>query len=38
MKKIAEPLLCIGEADQSILEQCAELGQAVAAGLSLGIY
>ena len=38
MKKVAEPVLCIGEADDSMLQACDELGQAMAAGLALGIY
>lgn len=38
MKKIAEPVLCVGEADDAVLLACEELGQAVAAGLSLGIF
>lgn len=38
LKKIAEPVLCVGPADETILDACAELGQATAAGLSLGIY
>lgn len=37
-KKVAEPLLCLGEADHDILLRCEELGQAMAAGLALGIY
>lgn len=38
LKKIAEPVLCRGEADQAILNRCEELGQGMAAGLSFGIY
>ena len=38
MKKIAQPVLCVGEADDAVLLACEELGQGVAAGLSLGIY
>jgi multimeric flavodoxin WrbA len=38
LKKIAEPLLCVGPADEAILQACDELGQAAAAGLSMGIY
>ncbi len=38
MKKVADPVLCVGEADDAILQACDELGQAMAAGLALGIY
>jgi multimeric flavodoxin WrbA len=38
MKKVADPALCIGEADETMLQACEELGQAMAAGLALGIY
>ena len=38
LKKIADPVICRGPVDDRALERCAELGQAVAAGLALGIY
>ena len=38
MKKIAEPVLCVGLADKGVLAAGAELGQGFAAGLSLGIF
>lgn len=38
MKKIAEPVLCRGPADEAVLVACEELGQAFAAGLALGIF
>jgi multimeric flavodoxin WrbA len=38
MKKIAQPVICVGEADDAVLLACEELGQGVAVGLSLGIY
>lgn len=38
MKKVADPALCVGEADEAMLQACEELGQAMAAGLALGIY
>ena len=38
MKKIAQPVLSVGEADDAVLLACEELGQGVAAGLSLGIF
>ena len=37
-KKIAEPLIVKGEVDSQALQRCAELGQAMAAGLALGIF
>ena len=36
-KKIAEPLLVIGEPDDVALARCVELGQTFAAGLALGV-
>lgn len=38
MKKVADPALCVGEADEAMLQACEELGQAMVAGLALGIY
>ena len=38
LKKIADPVICRGPVDDHALERCSELGQAVAAGLALGIY
>ncbi len=38
MKKVAEPLVVRGEPDTAALQACRELGQAVAAGLVLGIF
>lgn len=38
MKKIAEPIISVKQASSSNLEQCNELGAAMAAGLSLGIF
>lgn len=38
MKKIAEPVLCLGPAGEGELQACRDLGQATAAGLSMGIY
>lgn len=38
MKKIAEPVLCVGPAQADDLQACRDLGQAAAAGLSMGIY
>jgi flavorubredoxin len=37
-KKIAEPIIVRGDITQAHLEQCAELGQTMAAGLTLGIF
>lgn len=37
-KKIAEPLIVKGEVDSQALQRCAELGQAMAAGLALGMF
>ncbi len=37
-KPVAEPLLLRGEVTPPAEERCRELGQALAAGLSLGIY
>ena len=38
LKKVADPLIFRGPADEAVLEACAELGQALAAGLALGNY
>lgn len=38
MRKVAEPLICQGEVTAAHLEQCAELGLTMAAGLALGIF
>jgi multimeric flavodoxin WrbA len=38
LRRIAEPLILRGEVDEQALRRCAELGQAVAAGLALGIF
>ncbi len=38
MRKIAEPVICRGAVTPAYLEQCKELGLALAAGLELGIY
>ncbi len=37
-KKIAEPLIVKGAVDATAEQRCAELGQAMAAGLALGIF
>jgi len=36
--RIAEPLIHIGEPDAAVLQICRERGEALAAGLALGIY
>ncbi|MEP5766517.1 MAG: NAD(P)H-dependent oxidoreductase [Halieaceae bacterium] len=38
MKLVAEPLLLRGEVNTAMQAQCEELGQALAAGIVLGIY
>lgn len=38
LKKVAEPLVVVGEVTPQALEECSELGQTVAAGLTLGIF
>jgi len=35
---VQEPLICRGQWDDAFLEQCEELGQAMAAGLEAGIF
>lgn len=37
-RAVQEPLLCRGEFDEAILDQCEELGLYVAAGLDAGIF
>lgn len=37
-KKVAEPVIVKGEIDAAAMQRCAELGQAMAAGLALGIF
>lgn len=38
MRCVTEPIIHKGEATQRVLEQCEDLGQAMAAGLSMGIF
>jgi multimeric flavodoxin WrbA len=38
LRKIAEPLVVRGDLSEADLARCTELGETVAAGLSLGIY
>ena len=38
LKPIAEPLICRGEPDSTHCQQSAELGQAMAAGIAMGIF
>lgn len=38
MRKIADPIIVRGEVCEADLLQCSELGQTMAAGLSLGIF
>jgi multimeric flavodoxin WrbA len=37
-KRIADPLLVVGEPDAGALDRCRELGATMAAGLALGIF
>lgn len=37
-KKAAEPVIVRGEPDAAALSRCSDLGQTVAAGLTLGLY
>ncbi|HKK98690.1 MAG TPA: NAD(P)H-dependent oxidoreductase [Desulfotignum sp.] len=37
-KKVHEPIISRGEITESILQQCFEMGQTIAAGCDLGIY
>ena len=36
--RIAEPVIVVGEPEESALTRCRELGQTMAAGLALGIF
>ncbi len=38
LREIAEPIIVKGEVSEQGLQQCRELGQAMAAGLDLGIF
>lgn len=38
LRKVAEPVVAVGTLDARHREACAELGQALAAGLSLGVF
>ncbi len=38
LKKVADAVVCSGNLSNDVIEQCEELGQAVAAGLELGIF
>jgi multimeric flavodoxin WrbA len=38
LKKIAEPVICRGPINTDAQQRCADLGEAVATGLALGIY
>lgn len=38
MKLVAEPLICRGEVTPAMTSECEDLGQALAAGLGMGIY
>jgi multimeric flavodoxin WrbA len=38
MKLVAEPLICRGEVTPAMETDCEDLGQALAAGLDMGIY
>ena len=38
LTKVQEPILALKEVTPEILEQCEELGAALAAGLALGVY
>lgn len=37
MKKAVEPIICKGEVNTDALDQCQQLGQAFAAGLTMGL-
>jgi len=37
-RAVQEPLICRGQWDDAFLDQCEELGQAMAAGLEAGIF
>jgi hypothetical protein len=38
LKKVFDPIIARGEVTDSILDQCRELGQTIAAGCDAGIY
>ena len=38
MKKVAEPVVVKGEVSANALAQCKDMGQAMAAALSMGLY
>ncbi|MFZ5653573.1 MAG: flavodoxin family protein [Pseudomonadota bacterium] len=38
LRKVAEPVVAVGELQEHHLRACAELGEAMAAGLALGIF
>ena len=38
MKKVSAEIICLGPVSEEVLARCEELGQGVAAGLSLGIF
>ncbi len=37
-KKVAEPVIVVGDVTDQAQERCSELGQTIAAGLALGIF
>lgn len=38
LRKVAEPILSVGEVTEASLEQCEELGLSIAAGTAMGIF
>jgi multimeric flavodoxin WrbA len=38
LKKVADAVICRGDVSDDVIVQCEELGQALAAGLALGIF
>lgn len=38
LKKVIDPVIIKGEVNSRALEQCSELGQTIAAGLTMGIF
>ncbi len=38
IKEVQDPLLIAGEFDEARLDECEELGMAIAAGLAAGIF
>ncbi len=38
LRKVAEPVLSVGELGEHSLERCAELGLSLAAGTAMGIF